>query len=301
MRLNYDPNLPGVSKAFPTRRAAIDPASGFCYFVPVMLHDPRAPILSKKSWGDFHLFRIESKALTAKAAPGQFLMVRTTGGNDPLLRRPISLHDAGNDWLEIFFRVAGRGTALMAAKKEGETLDILGPLGNGYRLSGRWKGKETWLIGGGRGIAPLYFLGRVLSGKGARVKVFYGGRTLAEIPLREKIESAGFPLVCSTDDGSFGFKGFVTTLLEKELHSATPAGLFVCGPDPMMERAAGLALGRDIPAQLSLEAIMGCGFGACWGCVKRIKKGDEGKWRKICQDGPVFAAEDIVWDEARHG
>jgi len=263
-----------------------------------MKQDPNARIIGRQTWGDFHLFRIESKALAAKAAPGQFLMVRTAEGNDPLLRRPISLHDAGNDWLEIFFRVAGHGTAILAGKKEGETIDILGPLGKGYRLEGDWKGQEAWLIGGGRGIAPLFFLGHVLRGKGARVKVFYGGKTLAEIPIGKKFESAGFQLVCSTDDGSFGFKGFVTSLLEKELGAATPAGLFICGPDPMMEKAARLALDRGLPAQLSLEAIMGCGFGACWGCVKRIKKGDDGKWRKICEDGPVFAAEDIVWDGA---
>jgi dihydroorotate dehydrogenase electron transfer subunit len=263
-----------------------------------MRHDPAARIIQKKTWGDFHLLRLESQALSSEAAPGQFLMVRTTDGYDPLLRRPISLHDAGGMGLEIFFRVAGRGTALLAAKKEGDVLDCLGPLGNGFRLDGFGPDKTAWLVGGGRGIAPLFFLARALLSKGAGVRVFYGGKTVSEIPLREKFESAEIPLDCSTDDGSFGFAGFVTALLERELRAGRPDELFVCGPDPMMERAGRLALGLGLPAQLSLEAIMGCGFGACWGCVHRIKKGDEGTWRKICEDGPVFGADEILWEEA---
>ena len=262
-----------------------------------MRHEPAARIVLKRTWGDFHLVRIESPDLAAGASPGQFLMVRASDGFDPLLRRPISLHDAGAAWLEIFFRVAGRGTALLAAKKEDETVDCLGPLGKGFRLDGFGPDKTAWLVGGGRGIAPLFFLARSLLSKGARVRVFYGGKTAAEIPLRDKFESAGIPLDCSTDDGSFGFGGFVTALLERELRAGRPDGLFACGPDPMMERTGRLALGLGLPAQLSLEAIMGCGFGACWGCVHRIKKDDEGTWRKICEDGPVFGADEILWEE----
>jgi len=263
-----------------------------------MRQEPAARIVRKQSWDDFHLFRLESPALAAGASPGQFLMIRTAEGFDPLLRRPISIHDAGDGWLEIFFRVAGRGTALLAEKKEGETVDGLGPLGRGFRLDGFGPGRTAWLVGGGRGIAPLFFLARALMSQGAAVRVFYGGRTAAEIPLRDKFESAGIPVACSTDDGSFGFSGFVTALLEGELRAARPDGLFACGPDPMMERAGRLALGLGLPAQLSLEAIMGCGFGACWGCVHRIKNGDGGQWRKICEDGPVFGADEILWEGA---
>ena len=276
---------------------SIDRADGFCYFVTGMKPDPAAKIVSKKSWGDFHLLRLESPALAAEASPGQFLMVRTSEGYDPLLRRPISLHDAGDSWLEIFFRVAGRGTALLANRGEGDRLDIIGPLGKGYRLDGFGGGKTAWLVGGGRGVAPLFFLGRRLAAQGASVRVFYGGKTEAEIPLREKLAAAGLNPACSTDDGSLGFHGFVTALLENELRGRAPDGLFVCGPDPMMKRIGRLAVERNIPAQLSLEAIMGCGFGACWGCVHRIRKDGEGKWRKICEDGPVFEAGEILWEE----
>ncbi len=281
----------------PAAGPAIDRIPPFCYFVPAMPHDSRARIVRKQSWGDYHLFRFESPALAAGAKPGQFVMVRTAEGYDPLLRRPISLHDAGRRWLEIFFRVAGKGTALLARREEGQTLDVIGPLGGGFRLEGEWSGRAAWLVGGGRGIAPLYLLGRALGERGARVRVFYGGKTRTEVPIAEKFREAGFDVACSTDDGSQGFHGFVTALLERELAAGAPAGLFVCGPDPMMERAARLAQARGIPAQISLEAIMGCGFGACWGCVKRIKRPEGGKWLKICEDGPVFAAEEILWEE----
>jgi dihydroorotate dehydrogenase electron transfer subunit len=263
-----------------------------------MPHDPRALIIRKQSWDDFHLIRFKSPALAEAARPGRFVMLRAADGHDPLLRRPISLHDAGPDWLEVFFRVAGRGTALLAKRGEGQTLDVLGPLGGGFRLDGDWSGRSAWLVGGGRGIAPLFFLARELRSRGARPRIFYGGKTRAELPAAGKFREAGFETECSTDDGSLGFAGFVTALLERELAAARPDALFVCGPDPMMERAARLAQARAIPAQISLEAIMGCGFGACWGCVKRLKRGDGGKWRKICEDGPVFGADEILWEEA---
>ncbi len=263
-----------------------------------MRHDARARILEKTSWGDFHRLKFAVPEMSAEAGPGQFVMVRTAPGDDPLLRRPISLHDAGDGWLEIFFRVAGRGTALLAAKREGDELDVIGPLGRGYRLDGAWKGKPAWLVGGGRGIAPLFFLGRRLKARGARVRVLYGGKTAAEVPLADGFRAAGLDPIVSTDDGSLGFPGFVTDLLDRELQAAqaAPKALFACGPDLMMAKAAKLAAARAIPAQVSLEAIMGCGFGVCWGCVHRIRRDDAGTWRKICQDGPVFAAEEVVWD-----
>jgi dihydroorotate dehydrogenase electron transfer subunit len=260
-----------------------------------MRHDPRAPILAKRDWGEFHLLRFAAPEMAAEAKPGQFVMLRTNPGTDPLLRRPLGIHDAGKGWLEIFFRTAGRGTALLAAKAKGGTLDVIGPLGKGFRLDGKWRDKDAWLVGGGRGIAPLYLLGRRLKAKGARVRVFYGGKTAAEVPLGDKFEAAGFALAVSTDDGSLGFPGFVPALLEKELAAGAPDGLFVCGPDLMMAKTAALAEAAKTPAQLSLEAMMGCGFGACWGCVHRIRRGDDGRWRKICEDGPVFAAEEILW------
>lgn len=260
-----------------------------------MVNDPAALITARKSWGDYHWLRLETPA-AAQARPGQFLMIKAGEGSQPLLRRPLSIHDGDGRTLDLFFQVAGRGTALLAEKQEGQILDILGPLGNGFDLGSASAGTTAWLVGGGRGIAPLFFLGRALKESGGRVKVFYGGKSASDLPIRDKLSSAGFDVACSTDDGSFGHAGFVTGLLAAELERSRPGVLFVCGPEPMMEKTAGIALSLGIPAQISLEAIMGCGFGACWGCVKRIRRSGEAKWRKICEDGPVFPAADIVWE-----
>ena len=143
----------------------------------------------------------------------------------------------------------------------------------------------------------MYFLARELKALGADPLVLYGGRTAADIPLRPRFERAGLPLLCSTDDGSFGLPGFVTSWAEKELDRSRPAFLFACGPDAMMRAVAEMAAARGVPAEMSLESMMGCGIGACWGCVKRIRgEGGEG-WVKICEDGPVFARERIVWED----
>lgn len=261
-----------------------------------MRKDPAARIALRRSWGDYVLLRLDAPAVAAEARPGQFLMVRVSDGPDPLLRRPLSLHAREGGAVEIFFQIAGRGTALLARRKEGETLDILGPLGLGFDFAAEARGRRAVLVGGGRGIAPLLFLGRELRAKGAAVKVLYGGKSAGDLPLRERFAGDGFEIACATDDGSFGHAGFVTGLLEEEIARRPPDALYVCGPEAMMRAAAGLARAGRIPAQISLESQMGCGFGACWGCVKRIARGDGGRWRKICEDGPVFAAEEIVWE-----
>ncbi|MBM3294147.1 MAG: dihydroorotate dehydrogenase electron transfer subunit [Candidatus Aminicenantes bacterium] len=256
----------------------------------------KIPIVRKQSWGDYHLFRFQAPEMAAAARPGQFVMIRPGESTAPLLRRPISIHGRDRGALEIFFQVAGEGTALLARRKAGDTFDVLGPLGRGFDLDAPLDGKTACLLGGGRGIAPLYFLALELADRGALVKVLYGGRTADDLPVRDRFEEAGLELACSTDDGSFGFPGLVTGLLETEIPVRRPDFLFVCGPDPMMKAAAGLASRFRIPAQISLESVMGCGFGACWGCVRRIKRAGAEAWRKICEDGPVFPAEDIVWE-----
>jgi dihydroorotate dehydrogenase electron transfer subunit len=263
-----------------------------------MRHDPKAKIILHAHWGDYHLLRIETPAIAAEAQPGQFLMVRVSDAATPLLRRPISLHAKDGGSLEIFFQIAGQGTALLARMREGEPLDILGPCGRGFIADPADVPSPAILIGGGRGIAPLFFLAQELIAGGTRLRVLYGGKSRPDLPARSKFEEAGLEIACSTDDGSFGRPGFVTDLLEAEVRRANPAILYVCGPDPMMRKTAEIAATHGIRARLSLESMMGCGFGACWGCVKRIKTNGAGAWRKICEDGPVFESDEIVWDES---
>ncbi len=265
-----------------------------------MLNDPAALISRKKTWPAYVLLRLRSARIARRSRPGQFLMVRVCGQPYPLLRRPLSIHARDGDELELFFARSGLGTGLLADKRIGETLDILGPLGKGFVLPAKPKGKALWLVGGGRGIAPLYFLARELQAKGGRPRIFYGGRSEADLPLLRRLASRKLEIFISTDDGSAGFPGLVTVPLEKELaKSARPAVIFACGPDPMLKRAEEIAAEHGIPAQLSLESIMGCGIGACWGCVRRIKRSGAPDWVKICEEGPVFSGSEIIWDEGK--
>ncbi len=260
--------------------------------------DRKARILDAERWGSYRLFVVESPAVGREARPGQFVMVKVGEQTAPLLRRPLSIHDARPGEIELFFQVAGRGTEILALKTRGENVDLLGPLGKGFSVPDELKGRRVALIGGGRGIAPLYFLGRKLRAIGAEVTVFYGGRSHEDIPLRDKLEEAGFQVLCSTDDGSFGFAGLVTELFESEAGKDTFEALFVCGPDPMMKTVSRISSTLGIPAEFSLEALMGCGFGACWGCVHRIRnEAGEAEWTKICEGGPVFSGETVIWEE----
>jgi len=264
-----------------------------------MLKDPGAKIVGKETWSDYVLLTFESPAISALAKPGQFLMIKVSEEPYPLLRRPLGIHSRKDKTLGVFFKIAGTGTALLARKNPGETLDILGPLGRGFSLDPCLSGKTVFAVGGGRGIAPLYFLAWELLALGAAVKILYGGRTRSDLPLADKLRADGFDLALATDDGSLGRRGLVTELLEDELKAARaglPSLVCACGPDPMLKVVAVIARGRRLPAELSLESRMGCGFGACWGCVQRIRRDGADEWVKICEDGPVFPAESVVWE-----
>ncbi|MFA9453904.1 MAG: dihydroorotate dehydrogenase electron transfer subunit [Candidatus Aminicenantaceae bacterium] len=261
-----------------------------------MHKDPAASVTHKESWGTYHMLTLNTPEIATLAAPGQFIMVRTSLLHHPLLRRPFSIHAVSGTELIIFFQSVGVGTRLLSLTDKGQALDILGPLGQGFDLSGDLKGFQAALVGGGRGIAPLFFLAGELRKKGADVRIFYGGKSEEDLVLRERFAFAGFAPDCSTEDASYGYHGLVTDLVIKDTRETyAPDRLFACGPDGMLQAVGELAHRLNIPAELSLESIMGCGFGACWGCVHKIRKDGEEAWRKICEEGPVFLAEDVVW------
>jgi dihydroorotate dehydrogenase electron transfer subunit len=248
-----------------------------------------------QSWGDHFLFVIEAPEMGRTARPGQFVMVKVADGGQPLLRRPLGIHDADKKGVALFFKIAGKGTGILSLKKPGDRIDLIGPLGRGFTLDAAKSGQTAVLVGGGRGIAPLFFLARELAAAGARPVVYYGGRTAADVPLRGKLEQAGFETHDSTDDGSLGFAGVVTELVGRDMAKAKPAVVYACGPDPMMKALAALTARLGVAAEFSLESVMGCGIGACWGCVHRIKgEGGDG-WVKICEEGPVFPGERVLW------
>ena len=251
-------------------------------------------IFNKRLAPETFLMAMESPAVVANARPGQFVMIRVTSGIDPLLRRPFSIcATRGDDLFLILYKVVGRGTALMSKAKEGETLAVLGPLGNGFDLPKREC--NGVLVAGGIGIAPLIFLAQAMdTGKTAFLT---GYRSKNEIlPLEPFGLDAMEPLI-STDDGTAGHHGFVTELLENHLAglSGDPPQIFSCGPLPMLNHVAGLALKRNIPCQVSLETGMACGLGACQGCVVRAPSGETRTYFHVCKNGPVFDVEKLDW------
>jgi dihydroorotate dehydrogenase electron transfer subunit len=260
-----------------------------------MVKDPRAKIVYKENWDEYFLISIKSPLIAAQAKPGQFIMVKVSNDPHPILRRPLSIHSRAEDTIQVFFQVVGLGTKILARSQVNNYLDILGPLGGGFSISSDLKGKRIFAVGGGRGIAPLNFLAQELIALEANVKIFYGGNTQADLCLKDTLMKNGFDVLSSTEDGSFGHKGLVTELLEKELENSHPDFLFSCGPDAMMQKIARITTSKKIRAEFSLEAHMGCGFGVCWSCVKRIRKNGEENWSKICEEGPVFSGEEIVW------
>jgi dihydroorotate dehydrogenase electron transfer subunit len=262
-----------------------------------MHKEPKALIVHKKTWGDYCLLGFQAGRIAEEAQPGQFIMVRLSDNFYPLLRRPISIHYVQDSTVEIYFQQTGIGTTLLGQKERGDFLDLIGPLGKGFHLELSSGEKMVALIGGGRGIAPLYFLAQRLRNLGVRPLIFYGGKTQADIPLEKKFAEENFTIHLSTDDGSTGFKGFVTDLFYASLQKFSPSRIFACGPEAMMQKVARIAREKNISAEFSLETIMGCGFGACWGCVRKIKNGPEEEWSKICEEGPVFAGDRIIWQE----
>jgi dihydroorotate dehydrogenase electron transfer subunit len=256
--------------------------------------DPHAEIIEKTKWNDFIRFRIKSQKIASGAAPGQFLMIRVSQQPHPLLRRPLCVHDKEKDTIAVFFQITGTGTELLSRKQKGDCLDILGPLGNGFFIP-RKSSRTSILVGGGRGIAPLIFLARIMQSRELPYHIYYGAQSIAGLPLKDELEQTS--LFCTTEDSSFGTPGLITSLLDHHLdaESQKPERIYACGPEAMLESVARISFRYQIPAQLSLESLMGCGFGVCWGCVKRMKKNGQEGWVKICQNGPVVRAQDLVW------
>lgn len=209
-------------------------------------------------------------------APGQFCEIKIPG---KYLRRPISVCDVSENTLTLIYKVLGEGTEELSCMEEGEYLSILTGLGNGYSVEDA--PKSPVLCGGGVGVPPLYYLCKKLVEAGKHPYVALGFRSKEDVFFEEEFRALGVPVNVATEDGSHGQNGFVTALLGKYNYA------MVCGPEPMLRAVHEKVEG----GQFSFEERMGCGFGACMGCNRKMKSG----MKRICKDGPVFAWEEIEW------
>jgi dihydroorotate dehydrogenase electron transfer subunit len=240
--------------------------------------------------GNFYRLVLESKSIAAAAVPGQFLNIRVEQGTDFLLRRPLSIHEIKKNSVSIIYKTVGRGTGKLSLKKPKESLDVIGPLGKGYTLS---DGKAV-LVGGGTGVASLKFLAADLINKQqAAVVVMIGARTREEVLCGNEFSELGCKVEICTEDGTLGFKGMVTSLLKQYLSvmGAHPRVVYACGPMPMLKEVGRLTSHFRIPCEVSLEEHMGCGVGACMGCVVPARNGG---YLRVCKDGPVFDAREVA-------
>jgi dihydroorotate dehydrogenase electron transfer subunit len=256
---------------------------------------------NKKIAPDHYVINLESKFLSKNSLPGQFVNVKISDkGTDPLLRIPLGISRVTKKGIGLVYKVVGEGTQALSLKKKNEALDILGPLGTPFCLPESGKKREAILVAGGHGIAPLYALAEILTKrKKNRVTVFIGAAKGGHIVLAKEIKALGCDVDISTEDGSRGKKGYVTCLLATQLEKlgAGPRGaidIYACGPRPMVAAVAREAEKHGLVAQVSLDAYMACGIGACMGCAVKTKAG----YKMVCKDGPVFRSDEIEWEQA---
>lgn len=211
---------------------------------------------------------------------GQFVNIKIDG---LYLRRPISVCDSEDGELTLIYKVVGIGTEAMSGMREGEALDILTGLGNGYDLTA--SGEYPLLVGGGVGTPPLYKLAKELTAMGKKVTVILGFNTKSEVFYEKEFEALGATVKVCTVDGSYGIRGFVTDAMKDVGYTY----FYSCGPEPMLRA---LYKASVTSGEMSFEERMGCGFGACMGCSCKTVSGN----KRICKEGPVLKKEDIIWE-----
>lgn len=238
---------------------------------------------------------IEAPMVARAARPGQFIHIRCGGSKDPLLRRPVSIHKIGKRFVEILYNVVGKGTAILSAQKAGDEIDIIGPLGNGFKIH---KGSKSikLLVAGGMGVAPLMALAEGLAkDKNSAKKIaILGAKTKNHILCEKEFKKLRLDVHIATEDGSMGKKCFATDLAKEIISSGkykwSEVCIYAAGPMPMIKVLCTLMEGCSLESQVSLEEKMACGLGACLGCAVDTQAG----YKRVCKDGPVFGLCDVI-------
>jgi dihydroorotate dehydrogenase electron transfer subunit len=224
--------------------------------------------------------------------PGQFVHLRIAEGADFILRRPFSVFRAGGGRIEILYQVVGRGTRALAGAMPDTQMDLIGPLGCGWRIPDGTA--HALLVAGGLGAAPLGMLAERLARDGVAVTLAQGAPSAGRLLARELFEDVCRRTAYATDDGSEGACGFITTITPDLIAADRPDVIYTCGPEPMQRIVAAQAAGAGVLCQVSLERLMACGVGACLSCVVSTVSGR----KRACVDGPVFDAADVLWDRS---
>lgn len=233
---------------------------------------------------EFNLLTLSPLSPLEEPRPGQFYMVGLP--QDPLLKRPFShFRKSNNGDIQIFFRIKGKGTSLLGGLREGSTVEILGPFGRPYPMP---SGDINIIVAGGIGIASLYSFIHEID----KPFVFYGARNSKELFFIDDIKERSKEVFITTDDGSAGEKGLITDKLSRFLEIIKkPFTVYACGPSKMLEKVSEITNARGGVSYISVEERMACGIGACLGCVVKTTTG----YQRVCKEGPVFDAREIIW------
>lgn len=248
------------------------------------------PILEREEIAkDIYFYVISCPEAAAAAKAGQFVHIRAEGYT---LRRPISICeiDKENGTVRIVFEVRGGGTDRLSQLQVGDKMDIILPLGNGFTVKEIPEGKNVVVVGGGIGVPPMCGVAALYK----NVKAIIGFRSKDKVILEEDLKRIGAEVTVCTDDGSYGENGVVTVPLEKELAKGNTAMICACGPTPMLKAVIECAKKYNVPCEVSLEQRMACGVGACVGCACNINRDGKNLVLRVCKDGPVFKAEEVV-------
>ena len=234
---------------------------------------------------DVFILKVKASQIAAEAKPGEFCNIKVSDSTFPLLRRPFSICDVEGDVISFQFNIVGEGTKILSQKQKGDIVDMIGPLGVGFDLSGEFE--NALIIAGGIGAAPFPFLIKKIS-ENKNIISFVGGRSKKDI-IEYKLKN----IIASTDDGSEGFHGNVVQLLDSEIHKYdnTNTKIFACGPNPMLRALSEYTIEKGYECEISTESVMACGFGICQGC--NVEGTHSDRFLLVCKDGPVFKAEDV--------
>jgi dihydroorotate dehydrogenase electron transfer subunit len=217
-------------------------------------------------------------------------MIEVNKGTDPLLKRAFSLFRKTENGLQILYRVRGKGTEILKEMKEGSVIEVLGPLGTCYPLPS--VDVVPLVIAGGIGIASVFSFIEQLAG---RAIVFYGARTKNDLLMHDELKGFTKEILVSTDDGSAGQKGTIADSLSAFLSiPQSPISnyrMYACGPHLLLKAVSEIAKEYKIPSYISMEEHMACGIGACLGCVVKTRDG----YTRVCKEGPVFEAKELIW------
>lgn len=235
----------------------------------------------------FFRLSFDAPELAREVKAGQFIHIRTSDGLEPFFRRPFSVYRAKKQ-VEIFYEPIGPGTQLLASKKKGDELDVLGPLGNPFTLPSK-NIKQVVMIAGGIGVAPFLALSDILKAKKLELILLYGGRTKGHVYPMKEFKENGVKVFVATDDGSVGAKGRVSELFSKITLDSKTTMIYTCGPNPMMAAVQKFCGQHDLHGEAACEEIMACALGACLGCSIPTKSG----YKTVCYDGPCFDISEV--------